>query len=118
MRDEVMALATKAISTAAVAATTFGLTWWAITAAFVGAAASHHFEPEQSPSRLPRLVFSIFAVGFCAALAAVAAPHFPPMKWTADIPLGVRAGLIGVLLPVSYRLGKRWAETRTGKPGG
>ncbi len=117
MRDEVLALGSKAVSTAVVAATAFGLTWWAITAAFVGAAAAHHFEPEQTPAKLPRLVFSIFAVGFFAALAAVAVPHLPWLRWSADIPLGVRAGLIGVLLPVIYRYGKRYADARIGKPG-
>jgi hypothetical protein len=118
MRDELLALGIKIAATAVASATMFGLTWWAIAAAVIGAAASHHFEPEQVPSKLPRLIFGIFAVGFFAALAAVAAPHLPLLKWSVDIPLGVRAGLIGVLLPALYRLGKRWADVRTAGPGG
>lgn len=118
MRDEMLALGAKVIATAVTAATMFGLTWWAIAAAVVGAAASYHFEPEQVPSKLPRLFFSIFAVGFFAALAAVAAPHVPGLHWTGDILLGVRAGLLGLTVRLLYGYGKRWLDTRAAARSG
>lgn len=76
MNTETAGIAAKAIATAGAAVAVFGLTWWALVAALIGAAASYHFEPEQVPSKASRLVFGIVAMGFAAALAAVAFPHF------------------------------------------
>lgn len=119
MRDEVLGLGIKAVATAISAVAMFELTWGAIAAAIVGAAASYHFEAEQKPAKLPRLFFDIFATGFAAAFAAVAAPHVPLLAWSADIPLGIRAGLLGLLVRPMYHFGKRWAENRTAaRPGG
>jgi hypothetical protein len=115
MRDETVAVGAKAVATAATAAGAFGLTWWAVAAALVGAAAAYHFEPEQVPAKVPRLIFGIFATGFAAAFAAVAAPHIPFMGWTDAIPIGVRAGLLGLtirfLIDQGKRLARGWRQT-------
>lgn len=118
MRDELAALGIKAVATAVAAATAFGLTWWAITASFVGAVASLQFEPEETPSKLPKLIFMIFATGIAAALVAVALPSVPMFAWTGNILLEVRAGLLGLTVRFLYGFGKRWAEDRRKAPGG
>lgn len=107
MRDYSIALGSQAVATAGAAAVTFGLTWWAVAAAIVGAVAALHFEPEYVPARVPRLIFGIFATGVAAALVAVAAPHFPGFGWSGQIPIEVRAGLLGLSIRYLFEWGKR-----------
>lgn len=110
MRAEVAGLAAKAVATAGAAIAVFGLTWWAVAAAVVGAVASYHFEPEQKPKGAITLVFGIIAMGFAAAMLAVALPSIPLCGWTGDIPVEVRAGLLG--------LSVRWIIEQAKRVGG
>jgi hypothetical protein len=118
MNTETAGIAAKAIATAGAAVAVFGLTWWALVAALIGAAASYHFEPEQVPSKASRLVFGIVAMGFAAALAAVALPHFPGLGWTEKIQIEVRAGLLGLSIRFLLEFGKQliagWKLKRSG----
>ena len=96
MKQEAAALLAKAIATAGAAIAVFGLTWWAVAAALIGAVASYHFEPEHRPKGALKLAFGIFALGVAAALTAVALPQIPFMGWTEGIVIEVRAGLLGL----------------------
>lgn len=107
MRDESIALGSKAIAAGGTAAVYFGLTWWAIMAAVIGAVAAMHFEPEHRPTRVPGLIFGIFATSVAAALVAVAAPHFPGCGWSSEIPIEIRAGLLGLSVRFLIDWGKR-----------
>lgn len=104
-------LATKVIATGSAATiAAFGLTWWAVAAAITGAFASYHFEPEQRPKGLGKLLFGIFAMGFVAALLSSAVPKVPMFAWTGEIPVEVRAGLLGVSIRFLYEQGRRLAQ--------
>lgn len=105
MKAETTALAVKSVATGAAAA--FGLTWWALAAAVIGAAASYHFERDQSPATVWRLVFGILAIGFTAVLLASASPSIPGLGWTGAILIEVRAGLLGLFANALVKLAKR-----------
>ena len=107
MRVEAAGLAAKGVATAGAAIAVFGLTWWAVAAAVIGAVASYHFEPEQKPKGAVKLVFGIVAMGFAAAMLAVALPSVPFCGWTAEIPVEVRAGLLGLSVRWIIEQGKR-----------
>lgn len=107
MRAEIASITAKAVATAGVAAAAYGLTWWAVAAALIGSAVSYHFEPEQRPKRALNLAFGIFAMGFAAAFTAVAIPHVPLFGWSVDVPIEVRAGLLGLFIRVLIEKGKQ-----------
>lgn len=111
MNDSMSVIVTKGLATAAASVAVFGLTWWAIAAALIGAFASYHFEPERRPKGLSKLVFGIFAMGFAAAFTAVAIPHFPLFAWTAAISVEVRAGLLGLSIRFIFEQWKRLARS-------
>lgn len=115
MKVETATIAAKSVATGGAAVMMFGLTWWAVAIALVGAALSLHFEPEQLTVKVTRLVFGVLAVGFVAAVLAAALPHFPLIAWTADVPVEIRAGLLAVVVRPGYALGKRWAARRVEK---
>lgn len=116
MKAEGISVAVKSLATGAAAA--FGLTWWAVVAALIGAAASYHFEPQQQPGTVRRLIVGILVLAFSAALLASAAPHVPGFGWTANVPLGVRAGLLGVFANPIIRWVRRLIESRHRPQGG
>lgn len=98
MKSEMSLMVAKAVATAGTSIAVFGLSWWAIAAATIGAFASFHFEPEHRPNKLTGLIFGIFSTAFAAAFLAAAIPHFPMMGWTAGIVVEVRAGLLGLCI--------------------
>lgn len=100
MKTETAALVAKAIASAGIAIASIGLTWWAIVTALIGSAASFYFEPEQRPKKAIGLVVGIFCLGFAAAFTAVAIPHVPFFGWTKEIPIEIRAGLLGLFVRV------------------
>jgi len=100
-------LASKGVATAAASVAVFGLTWWAVSAALVGAFASYHFEPEKRPQGLGKMIFGIFAMAFFAALLAVAIPKVPLFSWSSEILVEVRAGLLGLTIRFIYEQGRR-----------
>lgn len=99
--------AAKAVTTAGVAASLFGLTWWAVAFAVIGAAASYHFEPKKLPAKATRLALGILATAFAAAIVATALPHVPGCKWSGDIDVEIRAGILGLTVRVLYEQGRR-----------
>lgn len=109
MQHDVSVLAVKSAATAGTAAAAaFGLTWWAVAAALIGALVSLHFERPAAGSTVWRVLLQIGALGFLAALLAVALPHVPLFGWTApegmkpEVALVVRAGLLGIFAnPIS-----------------
>lgn len=109
MKAEAAGFAAKGVATAGAAVAVFGLTWWAVAAAVLGAIASYHFEPEQKPKGALKLAFGIVAMGFAAAMLAVALPHVPMLGWSGAILVEVRAGLLGLtvrwLLEQAKRIG-------------
>lgn len=115
MKAETAAAVAKGVSTGGAAAMMFGLTWWAVASALIGAAVSLHFEPEPPTVKVPRLVFGVLSVGFAAAMVAAASPHIPMISWTADVPVEIRAGLLALLVRPGYAFGKRWAAKRVSK---
>lgn len=120
MRVESAAEVAKAAATSGVAAAgAFGLTWWALAAALAGAVLSLHFERAQAPSTLWRLLFGIVALGFLAALLAAFTSHLPPILGfsLSEVPIAVRAGLLGLFASPIYRRLRREADDRQ-VPGG
>lgn len=113
-KDEVGALAAKTVATGVLAA--FGLTLWAIVAAFIGAIVSLHFERPAAGSEVWRVALQIVAFAFLAALVAVLLPHF----WAkfGEVELAVRAGLLGVFANPIYKLGRSFIASRAKKQGG
>lgn len=107
MNDNLSIVVAKALATAGASVAVFGLSWWALAAALVGAFASYHFEPEQRPRGLGKMLFGIFAMAFAAAMLAVAAPAVPLFVWTGQIAVEVRAGLLGLTIRFIYEQGKR-----------
>lgn len=97
----------KALATASMSVAVFGLNWWAIAAALIGAMASYHFEPEKQPKGLGKLVFGIFAMAFASAMLAVALPSIPLCSWTGDIAIEVRSGLLGISIRFIWEQGRR-----------
>lgn len=110
MNAEASALLAKAVATAGAAIAVFGLSWWAIAAALIGAIASFHFEPEHAPKGALKLAFGIVAMGFAAAFVAVALPNIPLMGWSDGILIEVRAGLLGLTIRWLVEQGKRIAS--------
>ncbi|MDI9240753.1 hypothetical protein QLQ15_17760 [Lysobacter sp. LF1] len=112
MKAETGGLVGQAMAAFGVAATAHGLTWWAIASALIGAAASFYFEPEQLPDKALKLLGGILAIAFCAVLLSIAVPHVPLFGWTENVPIAVRAGLLGVsvrfLIEQGKRIGRNW----------
>lgn len=100
-------LTAKAFATATASVAVFGLTWWAVAAALVGAVASYHFEPEKRPKGLGKTIFGIFAMGFLAAIVASQIHKVPGFGWSGEILVEVRAGFLGVTIRFLYEQGKR-----------
>jgi hypothetical protein len=94
MSNESAAVAVKVAATGAVAA--FGLTWWAVAGAVLGAVASLHFEPPAAGSKVWRVVFQVFAMATLAALLGSALPIIPGFGALEAIPVAVRCGLLGI----------------------
>ncbi len=113
-KDEAAALVAKTAVAGVFAA--FGLTWWAIMAAFLGAIVSLHFEQPAPGSAVWRVALQVLAFTFLASLVAVLLPHF----WVkfGEVELAVRAGLLGVFANSLYKLGKAFFNNRTKKQGG
>jgi hypothetical protein len=107
MSMSVLATVSKSVAAGGAAVTLFDLSWWSVATALIGAAASYHFESEQKPTALPRLLFGISATAFCAALAAAAAPQIPGLAWAGGIDIAIRAGLLGVSVRALYEQGRR-----------
>ncbi len=105
MTNDTAALAAKSAATGITGITVaFGLTWWAVAAAVVGAFASLHFEKEAAPSTMAKLLGKIASLAFLAALLAATSPHLAGFAWTENVPVAVRAGLLGVLANPIYEL--------------
>lgn len=100
-------------------AAAFGLTWWAVAAALIGAAASLQFESEKTPSTLWRLGLRILALGLLAAALASVSSHIPPVFGFTlnDVPIAARALLLGLFANPIYKRLRREAEDRN-TPGG
>lgn len=116
MKEDGLSVAVKSLATGAAAA--FGLTWWAVVAALIGAAASYHFEPEQQPGTVRRLIVGILVLAFSAALLASAMPHVPGFGWAGNVLIEVRAGLLGVFANPIIKWVRRQIESRHKPQGG
>jgi len=101
-KDETAAAVAKTLSTGALAA--FGLTWWTVIAAVLGAFASLHFEEPATGSSVSRVLLQIFALALLSGLLAVALPLVPLFGWFDAVPVAVRAGLLGVFANPVYKL--------------
>lgn len=109
MQTETAALVAKSAGTAgAAAAAAFGLTWWAVAAALLGAVASLHFEKPATGSTVVSVILQIFSLAILAAFLGAAVPHIPGFGWTEpasmpkEVALVVRTGLLGIFAnPIS-----------------
>jgi hypothetical protein len=96
MQQETGSLMMKSLATAGGASVAFGLTWWAVAAAILGAIASLHFEQPATGSTVKRVLLQILALSLLAALLGSALPFIPGFRWSAEVPVAVRAGLLGL----------------------
>ena len=117
MKVETAVVVAKGVTAGAGTVMMFGMTWWALAAALIGATVSLHFEPEPPTVKVPRMVFGVLAVAVVAVFLAVAAPHYSWTAWSASIPVEIRAGLLAVVVRIGYPLGRRWAARRVDKGG-
>lgn len=118
--DEATAMAVKSAATGvASVAVAFGLTWWAVAAALVGAAASLHFEPEQQGKTVAWSVVRILVLGLVGAALAAVTTHLPVIFGfsLAEVPIAVRAFLLGLFANPIYKRLRREADSRNA-PGG
>lgn len=118
MREEAATVAAKSVASGAAAVAIFGLTWWAWAAAFIGAAASYHFETDKAPETLLKLALGIAAVGFAAAMFASAIPHWPMFGWTGNVLVEVRAGIMGLLANPTVKAIRWLIDNRKNPSGG
>jgi hypothetical protein len=93
-KESAAALAAKSVATGAAAA--FGLTWWALAAAILGAVASLHREPPAAGSKVWTIAFQVGSLATLAALLGAALPFLPFCDALSEVPVALRCGLLGV----------------------
>lgn len=117
MKAENAAVAVQSIATGAAAA--FGLTWWSLVAALIGAAAGLHFEKDEAPREFFRTVLVILVMAVLGAAVGGTASFVLPHLWGgfAEVPQPLWALLAGIFSrPIHARLKREASERRA--PGG
>lgn len=90
---------TKGVATAGACVGMIGVNEWAWVAAIIGSFFSLYLEQARKPSQIVGTIVEILAWAFAAALLARAIEHvhwFEINKMTQQIPIGIRAGLLGL----------------------
>lgn len=90
---------TKGVATAGACVGMLGVNEWAWVAAIIGSFFSLYLEQARKPSQIVGTIVEILAWAFAAALLAHAIEHvhwFEINKMTQQVPIGIRAGLLGL----------------------
>lgn len=107
--------AAKSVATVGLSAGILGLGGWAWGCAIIGAFFAVYLEKEKEPEKIITTIVGIMAGAFGAALLAVALPFVP---WfgigsvAKEIPLDVRAGILGLTLRWMVSKGKSVLESK------
>lgn len=107
MQHETAAVVAKSVATAGAAA--FGLTPLGVAAAIGGALVSLHWQPAAKGSGVLRVLGQIAAMAFLAAMLAVLTYAWWPNP---EVPLEVRAGLLGIFANPCYLWVMSWIEKK------
>lgn len=106
---------TKGVATAGTCVGLLGVNEWGWAAAVVGSFFAVYLEGARRPSEIVQSIIEILAWAFAAALVAVAVAHvhwFGIDKFAAAVPLGVRAGILGLSIRWIVLTGKGVLATK------
>lgn len=106
---------TKGVATAGACVGMLGVNEWAWVAAIIGSFFSLYLEQARKPSEIVGTIIEILAWAFAAALLAHAIEHVHWLdisKTTQQIPIGVRAGLLGLSIRWLVLTGKAIAKAK------